>query len=87
LCGGVAEKAGETEVATTQANAYNCGMKAQPPLTISQAAAEFGVTRQRMWQLFGDYNVALIDLHPRCKLVTRKELRKIPRDRRPGPKK
>jgi hypothetical protein len=74
-------------VAMTQASSYTTGMKAQPPITISQAALEFGVTRQRMWQLFDDYNVALIDLHPRCKLVSRKELRKIPRDRKPGPKK
>jgi len=57
----------------------------QPPITISQAAIEFGVTRQRMCQLFDDYGVTLFDLHTRCKLVSRKELRKIPRDRKPGP--
>jgi hypothetical protein len=75
-------------VAMTQVASYTTGMTTpQPPITISQAAIEFGVTRQRMWQLFDDYNVALIDLHTRGKFVSRKELRKIPRDRKPGPKK
>lgn len=54
-------------------------------LTIPQAAEEFGVTNQRMHQLIKTYSVSTISLHPRMMLVTRKELKKIPVERPPGP--
>jgi hypothetical protein len=56
-------------------------------LTIPQAAKEFGVTNQRMHQLLKTYSVKTICLASRVKLVTRRELKKIPAHRPPGPMK
>jgi hypothetical protein len=56
-------------------------------VTVSQAAQLIGVSRQRMHQLIFAY-----DLHAevvgsgRVKVLHRKELRKIPSERPPGPK-
>lgn len=53
-------------------------------LTISEAARKYGVTRQRMHILIKDHGVNPVRLHARCLLVSERELRKIPRERKNG---
>ena len=47
-------------------------------LTIHQIAVEQGVSRQRVWQLIGTYNINVMRLSARKVLVSRNELKKLP---------
>ncbi len=53
-------------------------------LTVSEAAKTFGVTRQRMHMLIREYSLQTTQLHPRCTLVCKTELKKIPKERPVG---
>ena len=54
-------------------------------LTISMAADELNVTRQRMHVLVKTYGIQTQSIDGRVKLVNRRELDKIPKQRPPGP--
>lgn len=56
-------------------------------LTVSEAAEYFGVSRQRMHQLIHSYDVPVVDVSPKLKMIRRSHLKMIPKDRPPGPRK
>ena len=65
---------------------YNAGMNKvlQNYLTVSQAADDFGVSRQRMHVLLRTYDVPFETLPNGMKVMKRAALKRIPRDRPSG---
>ena len=61
-------------------------MKAKQPkrdwLTISEAAASFGVSRQRMHQIVRKYDVPTTQINPRLSVVSKVALAKLEKDRK-----
>ena len=53
-------------------------------LTVPEAAAEFGVTRQRMHQLIDYYKLEALYINARLRLIRKSELKKIPEIRPTG---